>query len=169
MRNVVSPNFVVSTHANLKDHEELLMDAFRPMYTNGTPIQQELEEWFKLRERIRRGDAYVPAGKFVITSERAHELREMSDQEREIALRELTPEERLLVEQPVDYYYSVIAVSDCAVSNEYIGDYWKSAVDKNDELPFKAFLFLINVLTFLGQYIYYQYISPERIYKCKAR
>ena len=93
----------------------------------------------------------------------------MSDEKREIALRQLYPGQRELVEEPVDYYYSVVAVSDCAVSMEYIGEYWKSAVDKNDELPFKAFLFLINILTFLGQYIYYQYISPERIYKCKAR
>ena len=145
------------------------MGAFPSLYTNGTPIQRELEEWFKLRERIRRGDPYDSAGKLVITSERAHELREMSAEEREIALREMTPEERVVVEEPVDYYYSVVFVSDCAVSMEYIGEYWKSAVDKNDELPFKAFLFLINVLTFLGQYIYYQYISPERIYKCKAR
>ena len=165
----MSPNFVVSPHTNLQHHEKLLRDAFGPAYTNGTPIQRVLEEWFKLRERIRRGNPYHTLGKHGITSERAHELREMSAEEREIALREMTPEERELVEQPVDYYYSVCAVSDCAVSNEYIGDYWKSAVDKNDELPFKAFLFLINVLTFLGQYIYYQYISPERIYKCKAR
>lgn len=42
----------------------------------------------------------------------------------------------------------------------------QSAVDTNDDLPFKAFLFVINVLTFIGQYFYNSYINPERTYKC---
>lgn len=48
-----------------------------------------------------------------------------------------------------------------------LADNWRMSIENNDQLPFKAFLFLINIMTFLGQYVYYQYISPERIYKCE--
>jgi len=49
-----------------------------------------------------------------------------------------------------------------------LADNWRNSIENNDQLPFKAFLFLINLMTFLGQSVYFQYISPERIYKCTS-
>ena len=45
-------------------------------------------------------------------------------------------------------------------------DIISSQVDRNDELVFKIFLFVINILTFIGQYIWNAYINPERVYTC---
>ena len=47
-----------------------------------------------------------------------------------------------------------------------MGEFVKMAVDLNDQLPFKAFLVTINLLTFLGQYLYNTVINPQKTYKC---
>ena len=39
-----------------------------------------------------------------------------------------------------------------------LGEYIKSALDLNDQLPFKAFLLLLNTASVVGQYVYSTYL-----------
>ena len=39
-----------------------------------------------------------------------------------------------------------------------LADNWRGSIENNDQLPFKALLFLLNCLTVIGQYVYSQYM-----------
>lgn len=50
---------------------------------------------------------------------------------------------------------------------EILVDYLKVKIDMNDLLLYNIVLMTTNLLTCLGQYVYNDYINPERTYRCK--
>merc|ERR1712151_678730 len=54
------------------------------------------------------------------------------------------------------------AMKEMHVMSELIAD----ALSRNDQLPFKVFMVVVNVVALLCQYVWNTYVNPSRIYNC---
>merc|ERR1711879_231273 len=81
----------------------------------------------------------------------------------------ITARDRALSEKdPAIKRYALMKVATkAAVGFEVLCNDLKLRIHANDELLFKGLLLFVNLLTCLGQYVYNDFINPERVYRCK--